>query len=140
MITVHRNQIKSIVGWIIVLGHFLVGFVVLIGKDAVLDADQKISVLLVLAPVFSIYFVSVVRGFIASAEDMTSGPIVNLNFAAIALLLPLAQFFAVLYLTISYPSSIVPNIDDLQKWLSALEVFLGGTVGLVVDNLFPKTK
>jgi hypothetical protein len=55
-----RNRVKAIVGWIIVLGHVSIGAVVLFAKDDVFTPNQKISVLLVLAPVFSIYFVAVV--------------------------------------------------------------------------------
>ena len=132
------NQVKSIVGWIIVLGHLSLGAVVFLAKDDVFTPDQKTSVLLVLAPVFSIYFVSVVRGFIASGADVSDGPYVNWNFVGITILLPAVQLIAVMYLILKYPSGIAADTDTLQRWLSGLEVFLGGSVGLVVENLFPK--
>ncbi|RWE16027.1 MAG: hypothetical protein E5V92_17930 [Mesorhizobium sp.] len=111
---------------------------ILIAKDSVFNQSQKISILLILGPVFSIYFVSVVRGFIETQADLSAGSAVNYNFVAIAIFLPVVQLAAVFYLLYSYPGSIAADTDGLQRWISALEVFLGGTVGLVVDNLFPK--
>jgi hypothetical protein len=132
------NYVKSIVGWIIVLGHLSIGAVVLLAKDNVFNPSQKSAVLLVLAPVFSIYFVAVVRSFIAGRENSGPGTAVNYNYVAIVVLLPIVQLAAAHYLVISYPGAIATDTQALQQWLSALEVFLGGTVGLIVENLFPK--
>lgn len=133
-----RGQLKSIVGWLIIFGHLSIGAAVLFARDDVFDFSQKISIILVLSPVFSVYFISVVRSFIEHAETVALGKKVNLNFVGVAVLLPAIQLFGVHYLVYSYPSSFAVDTASLQRWISGMEVFLGGTVGLLVDDLFPK--
>jgi hypothetical protein len=130
--------VKTVVGWLIVVGHLSIAAAVLFARDDVFDFSQKIGVLLVLGPVFSVYFVSVVRRFIVDAQQRRIGEKVNANFVGICLLLPSVQLLFVHYLIYYYPSTISGDIDSLQRWISGMEVFLGGTVGLVVDDLFPR--
>jgi hypothetical protein len=131
-----KEVVKTTVGWTIIVGHFTLGGMVLL--NSLFTTDQRIAILLVLAPVFTAYFVSVVRSFVENILPVPSGPRVSWNYALICIIIPLAQFSTAFYLLLSYPSDISSDAQNLQKWLSGTEVFLGGTLGLVVDNLFPK--
>ncbi len=133
-----RNVVKSIVGWIIIIGHLSVAIMILIFKDNVFSGDQKLSILLIISPVFSIYFVAVVRSFLSTAYETGPGRKVNANFATICILLPLVQISFVHYIILTYPDVIAGDVDSLQRWLAGLEIFLGGSLGLIADDLFPK--
>jgi hypothetical protein len=133
-----RNHVKSLAGWIIILGHVGLIALILFYLDAFLDAKQKMQVILTLSPVTAAYFVSVVKGFVAEQGILDAGPAVNLNFVGISILVPLCLIGFLAYLILRYPSSIAGDVNSLQTWTAAAEVALGGAVGIVVDDLFPK--
>jgi hypothetical protein len=131
-----RNQLKSIVAWIIILGHL--GLIVTLLTNEILSVDQKIKVLLALAPIATAYFVAVVKNIIGAQKVFAPGPMVNVNFVAISILLPSIFILFIFYLIKGYPTQLADDSDLLQRWIAGLEVGLGGTVGLVVDDLFPR--
>jgi hypothetical protein len=133
-----RNYVKTATGWIILLGHLFIIVLILLYLDKYLDSKQKMQVILTLSPVTAAYFVSVVRGFITSQLDFGPGILVNWNYVGISVIIPLALISFIVYLIVRYPSSIAGDVSTLQTWTAAAEVALGGSVGLIVDDLFPK--
>ena len=131
-----REATKSIVGWLIVVGHF--ALVVCVLTQGEMSPDQRVKIMLTLGPIATAYFVSVVKNFIANPGPVQGTSPVNANFFSICLMLPAAFMGFIAYLIIQYPSSIADNSDSLQQWIAAIEIALGGTVGLVVDDLFPR--
>jgi hypothetical protein len=97
------------------------------------------QVILTLSPVTAVYFVAVVKSFIVSQHIFDPGPPVNLNFVGVAILVPVALVGFISYLILRYPGSIAGDVNSLQTWTAASEVALGGAVGLIIDDLFPKT-
>lgn len=133
-----RQTARTLVGWIMIIGHFLVIFL-LVFQDS-MSYEQKIKILLTLGPIATAYFVSVVKSFILNSEPVTNTTKVNMNYFSIAILLPTVFMVFIIYLVISYPSALIGNSDSLQQWIASIEIALGGTVGFLVDDLFPKGK
>lgn len=133
-----RNYVKTLAGWIIICGHIGLILLILFYLDDYLNAAQKLQVVLTLSPVTAAYFVSVIRTFVAEQANLEPGLPVSVNFVAVSVLLPSCLVGFLAYLILKYPSSIAGDVNSLQTWTAAAEVALGGAVGLVVDNLFPK--
>jgi hypothetical protein len=133
-----KNLVKTIVGWTIVLGHIGILVYVFLGKSDTWDVDRKMSAALTVAPVFTAYFVAVVKNFIAKGEESGPGPMVNYNYAAISFFVPACLLAGVAYVVYAFPSEQFSEPERLQQVLAGLEVCLGGVVGFVVDNLFPR--
>lgn len=133
-----KNRLKTIVGWLIVIGHLIVFSYIIIGKDASWNLDRKITAILTLAPVFAAYFVSVVQSFISDQSNFDPGQNINANFIGVSILLPLVLFAVVGYTLYSFPSQEFDKPEQLQRWLSAIEIGFGGTVGLIIEDLFPR--
>jgi hypothetical protein len=118
-----RNYVKTLTGWIILLGHLGIIVLILLYLDRYLDAKQKMQVILTLSPVTAAYFVSVVRGFISGQLDFGPGDLVNFNFVGIAILIPSALILFIVYLILRYPSSIAGTSllcrlgPRLPRWL-----------------------
>lgn len=135
-----KNQLKSVVGWLVIIGHLLVFLFIVIGKDSEWNLDRKINAILTLAPVFTAYVVSVVQSFIGEQCTFDRGPVVNINFIAVSILFPVTLFAIIGYTLYSFPSQEFDRPEQLQRWLSAIEVGFGGTVGLIVEDLFPRSQ
>jgi len=133
-----KNLVKTIVGWTIVLGHIGIIVYIFLGKSGTWDVERKMSAALTVAPVFTAYFVSVVKNFIAKGEELGPGPVVNYNYAAISFFLPACLLGGLVYVVYSFPSEQFSEPERLQQILAGFEVCLGGVVGYVVDNLFPR--
>src|SRR5262249_19083964 len=129
--------IRSIVGWIIIIGHLMTVGLAVILLTGKLDEAQLRSILLTLGPVATAYFAAVVTSFLCRRAEFESGPRVNLNFAAIAVILPTLFVAATMSLVATYPSTLAGNIESLQQWIAGIEIALGGTVGFLIAQLFP---
>lgn len=134
-----KNKVKALVGWTIVFGHVGILIYIFVGKSDTWDIERKMSAALIVAPVFTAYFVAVVKNFIAKGEEFGPGPKVNFNYAAISILVPMMLLAGVAYVIYVFPSEQFSEQGRLQQALAGLEVCLGGVVGFVVDNLFPRS-
>ena len=133
-----KNLVKTVVGWSIVLGHIGILVYIFVGKSDTWDLDRKMAAALTVAPVFAAYFVAVVKNFVGTAEEAGRGPKVNYNYAVISFFVPACLLIGVAYVIYIFPSDDFADPQRLQQVLAGLEVCLGGVVGLVVDNLFPR--
>lgn len=133
-----RNNVKAIVGWIIILGHMLIIAYIFVGRPEYLDMSTRTATALTVAPVTAVYFTNVVKSFLGSATQTDPGDRVNWSYTAISVLIPTSLMVSIVYIISIYPREQFTTPQQLQATLSGLEVCLGGTVGLVVDSLFPK--
>lgn len=136
---IYRNQVKSVVGWAILVGHATILAYVFLGKSDVWTFNQQWTVALTVAPVTAVYFSAVVKNFIQQGSAKELGGEVNLNYAGVSIVIPVSLFCLVLYVIQAYPSQQLDDVDTLQKVVAGAETMLGGVVGYVVDNLFPRT-
>lgn len=132
------NNIKTIAGWIIIIGHLGLAVLALIVLNPYLEGAQIVDVLLVLSPITLAYFTSVVTNFVANPAVQGPGEPVNRNFAAVVILLPSFLVLFLAYLILRYPSDMAGDVSTLQRWIAGIEALLGTTVGLVVTELFPR--
>ena len=130
------NQVKVIVGWIIIIGH--VGLAVLAGilLTPVLEKGQIFDVLLVLSPITLAYFTSVISNVIRTPYQRSKGRLVSRNFLAVAVFVPSALVVFVGVLIATYPN-IAGDVSGLQRGIAAVEALLGTAVGMLVSELFP---
>jgi hypothetical protein len=133
------NHVKTVTGWIIILGHLGLAVTAVIVLGPYLNGSQLVDVLLVLSPITLAYFTAVVTGFIRGKFDKGPGRAVNYNFAGVAILIPIVLTLFVAYVLLSYPNGIASDVSTLQRWIAGVEAVLGTTVGLVVNDLFPTT-
>ena len=83
-----ENHVRTLVGWIIILGHLGLIGIVLIALPSVLDRSKIVTLLLTLGPVATAYFAAVVKTFIRSGKSFAAGRPVNMNYAVVAILIP----------------------------------------------------
>lgn len=131
------NQVKSWVGWIIIIGHFALGILAFFTLRRYMSIDEVVDVLLVMSPITLAYVFSVVRHFLGSPFDKSRGRRVNANFIGIALLVPLTLIFFIGAFFMFYGGEFVSSVSQLQRWVAGVEAMLGATVGMVVAELFP---
>jgi hypothetical protein len=132
-----QNYLRYIVGAIIVGGHIGLLIVVLTYLSKLLEPDQQTKVLLSLGPVASTYFVAVVKTAIRERHNFSPSLHVSIEFSAIAIALSLVFVGGLYYFCLGFPNAIAQDTDSLSKWILGVEVALGGSLGLVVDVLFP---
>jgi hypothetical protein len=135
-----ENHVRTLVGWIIILGHLGLIGIVLIALPSVLDRSKIVTLLLTLGPVATAYFAAVVKTFIRSGKSFASGRPVNMNYAVVAILIPTLFLVALGWMILSYPSDLAGDVESLQQWIAGLETALGGTVGFIVAEIFPDAK
>lgn len=135
---VGRNHVKTVVGWMIVIGHASILLYIFLGKSDVWDVERQISAALTVAPVSAVYFASVVKSFILGGAETGPGESVNINFALVSFLVPFGLLVGVFYIVHAFPNQEFSKPERLQQALAGLEVCLGGVVGFVIDNLFPR--
>ena len=133
-----RNTVKTVTGWSIIIGHLLIMAYIFVGRADVLDMATRTAAALTVAPITAVYFANVVKNFLAGGLETGPGERVNWNYAGVSFVVPLSLMAAVLYVVSIYPKEQFAKPEDLQAALSGLEACLGGTVGLVVDSLFPR--
>lgn len=133
-----RNYVKTTVGWTIIVGHLGILLYIFFGKTATWDIGRQMSAALTVAPVFTAYFVAVVKSFVDSGTDHGPGVMVNWNYAIVSFVIPAFLMVGVLYVVYVFPTEQFSKPESLQQVLAGLEVLLGGVVGYVVDNLFPR--
>lgn len=135
-----KRQLSSIAGWLIIGGHFGLIALVLLFLDRYLNANQKMQVILTLSPVTAAYLVAVVRSFVRGQARFNKGPLVNGNMIGISILFPALLISFLAYLILRYPSSLAGDVSSLQTWTAASEVAFAGTVGMIVEDLFPSPR
>jgi hypothetical protein len=131
------NQVKSLVGWIIILGHFALAGVAFATLRRYLSIGEIVDVLLVMSPITLAYVVSVIRHFLAAPFEKSRGRKVNGNFVGVAVFIPLALIVLIGAFFFLYGHDVVANVSQLQRWVAGVEAVLGATVGMVVAELFP---
>jgi hypothetical protein len=105
-----KRTVQTIVGWIIVGGHFSIILYILVGARDGWDANIKQSAILTMSPVTLTYLVAIVRAWIAGQSETGPGQPVNFNFAAITVLIPILLLLFLGYTVVSFPrGSIVPK-------------------------------
>jgi hypothetical protein len=135
---VGRNFVKTIVGWTIIGGHIGIIIYIFFGKADTWDIHRQMSSALTVAPVFTAYFVAVIKNFVDTSEEFGPGRMVNWNYAAVSFLIPVCLMGGVFYVVYVFPTEQFSKPESLQQVLAGLEVLLGGVVGYVVDSLFPR--
>ncbi len=134
------NQIKSYVGWIIIIGHLLLAVIAFVRLRAYLTVDEIVGVLGVMAPITLAYVASVVRHWMGTPFDRSPGKRVNKNFAGVVLLFPTVLIAGVGAFFFLYGGDVFANAAQLQRWVTGVEAVLGGLVGFIVADLFPTQK
>src|ERR1700752_1340298 len=126
-----ENHVRTLVGWIIILGHLGLIGIVLVVLPSVLDRPKIVTLLLTLGPVATAYFAAVVKTFIRSGKSFAAGRPVNMNYAVVGTLIPTLFLGALGWMILSYPSDLAGDVESLQQWIAGLETALGGTVGFI---------
>ena len=133
-----RDSIKTLGGWIVVLGHLIVlSWTSLSGN---LAPEQKRAIAWTLTPVLTIYFVALVKWISSDPESNEARTATDFTIVLTSILVPSILMLTALCLIVSYPSGVADNSDALQQWIAMLEVAMALTVGLVVDDLVPVTR
>lgn len=131
-----KRTVQTIVGWIMVLGHFALATFIIVDKDATWTRDLKQSAILTISPVTITYVVAVVKSWIDGQRRVGRGGFVNLNYALISIFIPTLLIGFLFYTVYAFPAAEFTRPEQLQQWLAAAEVGFGGTVGFIISDLF----
>src|SRR5262245_28031734 len=136
-----KRTLQTIVGWIIVLGHFGLAIFIIVGMDETWTRDIKQSAILTISPVTVTYLVAVVKSWIEGQHRSGKGQFVNINYSLICILIPALLILFLFYTVHSFPAPEFTRPEQLQQWLAASEVAFGATVGFISSDFFqPHTK
>src|SRR4051794_11077879 len=113
-----KRTIQTIVGWVIVLGHFSLAGMIVTMKDDTWTRDLKQSAILTISPVTVAYVVAVVKAWIDGQRVMGSGDPVNWNYAAISIIIPTLLLAFLFYTVHAFPASDFTKPEQLQQWLA----------------------
>jgi hypothetical protein len=131
-----KRTLQTVVGWLMVLGHFALAIFIVVGKDDTWTRDIKQSAILTISPVTVTYVVAVVKSWIEGQHRTGRGEFVNLNYSLVCILIP-ALLIAFLFYTVhAFPAPDFTKPEQLQQWLAASEVVFGATVGFIMSDLF----
>jgi hypothetical protein len=131
-----KRQLQTIVGWLMVLGHFGLAIFIIVGMDETWTRDIKQSAILTISPVTVTYVVAVVKSWIEGQHRTGKGEYVNVNYALICILIPALLILFLFYTIYSFPGTDFTKPEQLQQWLAASEVVFGATVGFIMSDLF----
>ena len=137
---ISKSHAQTFTGWFIVVGHILIILYIFLGKSDTWDIQRQISAALTVAPVTAVYFSAVVKNFVTNAQSTAPQVYVNYNYTLITFFIPFLLLVAVFYVCYHFPSGEFSKPEQLQQALGALEIFLGGVVGVVVESLFRTEK
>lgn len=132
-----QDVLRNAVGAIIVLGHLGLLVVVVAYVSRALEPEQQTRVLLSLGPVAATYFVAVIKTSIRERYNPPNKIRVRRDFAVYAIAVVTFFMSALYYFCLRFPSGLTADGESLSQWISGTEVALGGTLGLIVDALFP---
>jgi hypothetical protein len=105
-----RNYVKTVVGWTIIAGHLGIILYIFFGKTDTWDINRQMSAALTVAPVFTAYFVAVVKSFVDSGEESGPGRLVNWNYATVSFVIPVCLMAGVTTSDMATSSSAVANL------------------------------
>jgi hypothetical protein len=134
---VQQKYLRYVIGAIILGGHIGLLILVVVRLGSVLEPDQQTRVLLSLGPVASTYFVAVIKTAIRERYNLGPSQVVSIEFSSFAVVLSVFFVGSLYYFCLSFPGSVAQDSESLAKWISGVEVALGGSLGLIVDVLFP---
>lgn len=131
-----KEQVRSIVGVILVLGQAsVIGYVLFKIKDLFMPAEA-FEVISLIAPLFSVYVISVTKNFVSKQPKRTKDS-AGFNYTFINLFYPLV-FVTGLLLTIKlYDTQVIASFFDLKKSIGIIETSFGIYLGIVIDSIFP---
>jgi hypothetical protein len=122
-------------GWIVVLGH-LVLLTWAWGQSTILPEEREMIAYMV-APVSAIYLIGLVKWLSSYGDPIEFPEPASGSVLLTSLVLPGTLILMALYLVMSYPGPLADTSDWLQLWLGGIELAIGATVGLVVNDLVP---
>jgi hypothetical protein len=131
-----KRTLQTIVGWMMVVGHFALAIFIVVGMDATWTRDIKQAAILTISPVTVTYVVAVVKTWIEGQRLFGPGETVNINYALISILIPGLLIAFVFYTVYTFPAPEFTKTEQLQQWLAGAEVAFGGTVGFIMSDLF----
>ena len=132
-----ENTVRTLLGWIIIVGHLALVGIVIFWTSTALRPNERITILLTFGPVATAYFAAVVKSFMSSRLSFARGRRVNMNYAITAVLVPGLFMLCLAWMLISFPDGLITDAEVLQQWIAGLETALGGTVGFIIAEIFP---
>jgi LytS/YehU family sensor histidine kinase len=135
-----QKLLKNIIGFSLIISQMFCIFFVLNNFDDV-DIKQKISIVLIISPVFGLYTIAVAKSFVENRRNTEIKETrLNLTFSLFSLLATFAFIFFILNSLISFKNKTIIDPEDLKLYLSISEVSFGAFLGLVIGSLFGSIK
>jgi hypothetical protein len=137
---IRRRHMRIAVGWTVIAVHLVAFFTILFLKAGYDSAQERQDAALLLIPITAAYVTAIVRRALAEGEISDYGPIVNIEFVGAVVLITGGFLAAILFVVFEYSSTsnIIPNVDVLRKYLLYIEIGIGASFGLIVEDLFGK--
>jgi hypothetical protein len=131
------SVLKTLVGFFLVVLHLVAGGICFVWLKQRLEPDDFRLTILILAPVATLYAVAYVKDVIKAMNNPTAERSVPKDFAALTIIYSIAFGVGVLYQIYDfYSAHMTPN--ELKEQLALFELFGGGILGLLLDELFGK--
>jgi hypothetical protein len=137
------DNLKNIVGFSLVAVHLLAAALCFYSLRPRVSPQDFLITMLILSPITATFMTSFVKDVVRNRSNIDSiglsggRPVPN-AFAALALIFTGAFSIALVYIIADYVNGNNQSPDDLKVYLLIIEIVLGGSFGLVVDNLYEK--
>lgn len=134
------DTVRNLAATILLSTHIGAMLFVFFGKAGVLEMAERVEIVLLLSPLTGFFALMAVKHVISEQGRLPSDITVSNTFVLFALGIPSVFGGLIIYSVASYPSGFDGNVEQLRITLSAIEVIIGGLIGVIADELFQKER
>jgi len=131
-----REILKTTVGIYLVVVHFAAILGVFYLGFTVLELEDALDVIFIMAPIFSVHSTLIVKDFIKNQTRRRKGPRVNRSFMFVSFFLPIVFTIALGIIIFGFANNLITTPALLKRCFAVLETVFGLYLGFVTENLF----
>jgi hypothetical protein len=134
-----RGGLRMLIGLSLVATHFLAIAYILMLTLRYLRFDDALDLVLILAPLFSMFTLAVVRHAVTTQEAAEDETRLSAMFCIISIGITFFFIFAIFALITALPLKLITSVDGLKKGVGVCEVLIATYMGLIVETLFGRS-
>lgn len=134
-----RQGLRTLIGLGLVATHFVaIGYILLLTRKY-LEFGQALDLILILAPLFSMFTLAVIRHAVATQESEDDMTVLSPMFCLLSYFVTAAFIIAIIGLITALPLKLITSVDELKKAVGICEALIATYTGLIVETLFGRS-
>ncbi|CZF77199.1 hypothetical protein GCE9029_00066 [Grimontia celer] len=132
-----KSIVRDLAATILIFGHILaISLVFFVLHDYFSEASEKMEIALILAPLTGFFATAALKSIFNNQNGEYEKKTVSLTFSLVVIFIPLVFIAMIVACILLYPFQIASDPQSLKITISAIEVALGGLLGLISEELF----